>query len=142
MLVYYHKEIKKGINNMNDIKATVSETVTEQNTAISVGSGSLAVYATPAMLALIEKAACEAIALLLSEGETTVGTLLNVNHLAATPVGMAVSATAELVERDGRKFVFAVTASDECGIIGEGTHERFLVYSERFTEKTYAKLNK
>ena len=103
---------------MNDIKATVSETVTEQNTAISVGSGSLAVYATPAMLALIEKAACEAIAPLLSEGETTVGTLLNVKHLAATPVGMAVSATAE------------------------GTHERFAVYSERFTEKTYAKLNK
>ena len=125
---------------MENIKATVNELVTEQNTALSVGSGSLKVYATPAMLALIEKAACEAVSTLLNEGETTVGTLLNVKHLAATPIGMKVSATAELAERDGRKFVFNVTAYDECGIIGEGTHERFLVFSEKFTEKTYNKL--
>ena len=125
---------------MENIKATVNEVVTEQNTALSVGSGSLKVYATPAMLALIEKAACEAVSTLLNEGETTVGTLLNVKHLAATPIGMKVSATAELAERDGRKFVFNVTAYDECGIIGEGTHERFLVFSEKFTEKTYHKL--
>ena len=125
---------------MENIKATVNEVVTEQNTALSVGSGSLKVYATPAMLALIEKAACEAVSTLLNEGETTVGTLLNVKHLAATPIGMKVSATAELAERDGRKFVFNVTAYDECGIIGEGTHERFLVFSEKFTEKTYNKL--
>ena len=127
---------------MEIIKATVTEAVSEQNTALSVGSGSLRVYATPAMLALIEKAACKALEGLLGEGETTVGTLLNVKHLAATPVGMQVSATAELIERDGRKFVFSVTASDECGSIGEGTHERFLVFSERFTEKTYSKLSK
>ena len=125
---------------MENIKATVNEVVTEQNTALSVGSGSLKVYATPAMLALIEKAACEAVSTLLNEGETTVGTLLNVKHLAATPIGMKVSATAELAERDGRKFVFNVTAYEECGIIGEGTHERFLVFSEKFTEKTYNKL--
>lgn len=127
---------------MDNIKATVNETVTEQNTALSVGSGSLKVYATPAMLALIEKAACEAIKDILNEGETTVGTLLNVRHLAATPIGMNVSATAALIERDGRRLVFNVQASDECGIIGEGTHERFVVLSERFTEKTYSKLIK
>ncbi len=127
---------------MENIKATVKETVIENNTALSVGSGSLKVYATPAMLALMEKAACEAVAAVLSEGETTVGTLLNVQHTAATPVGMEVSATAELVERDGRKLVFNVTASDESGVIGKGTHERFIVLSDRFTEKTYSKLNK
>lgn len=127
---------------MENIKATVNEMVTEQNTALSVGSGSLKVYATPAMLALIEKASCEALNGLLNEGETSVGTLLNVKHLAATPVGMKVSATAELIERDGRKLVFNVSASDECGLIGEGIHERFVVYSEKFIEKTNSKLNK
>ncbi|MBR6562934.1 MAG: thioesterase family protein [Clostridia bacterium] len=127
---------------MENIKATVNEAVTENNTAKSVGSGSLNVYATPAMLALIEKAACVALEGVLSEEETSVGTLLNVKHLAATPVGMNVSATAELIERDGRRLVFNVSASDECGVIGEGIHERFIVLSERFTEKTYAKLNK
>ena len=126
---------------MEKIIATVTETVTENNTALSVGSGSLKVYATPAMLALMEKAACKAIESLLSEGETTVGTNLNVNHVAATPVGMKVTATAELVSRDGREFTFKLTASDEKGIIGEGTHKRFSVFSERFTEKTYSKLN-
>lgn len=127
---------------MDNYIATVTEAVTESNTAISVGSGSLKVYATPAMLALIEKAACKAIENALNEGETSVGTLLNVKHLAATPVGMQVEATAELLERDGRKLTFAVKAYDECGLIGEGTHERFIVYSEKFTEKTYSKLNK
>lgn len=127
---------------MENCIATVNELVTESNTAVSVGSGSLKVYATPAMLALMEKAACEAIKDLLAEGETTVGTNLNVNHVAATPVGMNVSATAKLVAREGRKFVFKVSASDESGIIGEGTHERFAVLSERFTEKTYSKLDK
>lgn len=127
---------------MNKNIATVTETVTPENTAASVGSGSLPVYATPAMLTLIEKAACEAAAPLLAEGETSVGTYLSVKHLSATPVGMKVSATAELTGRDGRKLVFAVTASDECGIIGEGTHERFIVLADRFTEKTTQKLLK
>ncbi len=126
---------------MEKIIATVTETVTENNTALSVGSGSLKVYATPAMLALMEKAACEAIKELLGDGETTVGTNLNVNHVAATPVGMQVTATAELVSRDGREFTFKLTASDEKGLIGEGTHKRFCVLSDRFTEKTYSKLN-
>ena len=124
---------------MENIKATVNDIVTESNTALSVGSGSLKVYATPAMLALIEKAACEALNGSLDESETTVGTLLNVKHIAATPIGMKVSATAELIERDGRKLVFNVTASDECGVIGEGVHERFIVNSEKFINKTYSK---
>ncbi len=127
---------------IENIKATVTESVTDSKTALSVGSGSLKVYATPAMLALIEKASCEAIKGVLAEGETSVGTLLNVKHLAATPVGMTVSAEAELTERDGRKLVFSVKAYDECGLIGEGSHERFIVSADRFTEKTYSKLNK
>jgi predicted thioesterase len=124
---------------VDSIKATVNDIVTDNNTALSVGSGSLAVYATPAMLALIEKAACEAMNGILDEAETTVGTLLNVKHIAATPVGMKVSATAELIERDGRRLVFKVEANDECGRIGEGIHERFIVNSEKFISKTYSK---
>lgn len=124
---------------MENVKATVNDIVTDNNTAVSVGSGSLAVYATPAMLALIEKAACVALMGVLNDGETSVGTLLNVKHIAATPVGMKVSATAELIERDGRRLVFNVTANDECGLIGEGTHERFVVNSEKFIQKTYSK---
>jgi predicted thioesterase len=124
---------------VDSIKATVNDIVTDNNTALSVGSGSLAVYATPAMLALIEKAACEALNGILDEAETTVGTLLNVKHIAATPVGMKVSATAELIERDGRRLVFKVEANDECGRIGEGIHERFIVNSEKFIRKTYSK---
>jgi predicted thioesterase len=124
---------------VDSIKATVNDIVTDNNTALSVGSGSLAVYATPAMLALIEKAACEALNGILDEAETTVGTLLNVKHIAATPVGMKVSATAELIERDGRRLVFKVEANDECGKIGEGIHERFIVNSEKFISKTYSK---
>jgi predicted thioesterase len=124
---------------VENVKATVNDIVTDNNTAVSVGSGSLAVYATPSMLALIEKAACVALMGVLNEGETSVGTLLNVKHIAATPVGMKVSATAELIERDGRRLVFNVTANDECGLIGEGTHERFVVNSEKFIQKTYSK---
>ena len=124
---------------MENVKATVNDIVTDNNTAVSVGSGSLAVYATPSMLALIEKAACVALKGVLNDGETSVGTLLNVKHIAATPVGMRVSATAELIERDGRRLVFNVTANDECGLIGEGTHERFVVNSEKFIQKTYSK---
>lgn len=123
-------------------KSNVFEYVTESNTALSVGSGSLRVYATPAMLALMEKAACVAVSSLLAEDETTVGTLLNVSHVAATPVGMKVTATAEIVEHEGRKFVLNVEAYDESGLIGKGTHERFVVKSERFVEKTYQKLEK
>lgn len=113
-----------------------SETVvTDENTAIAAGSGSLPVFATPFMLALMENAAAKCADKFLEEGSTTVGTLLNVSHNAATPVGMKVIACAELIGVEGRKLIFKVTASDEKGEIGEGLHERFVVYKEKFLKK-------
>ncbi len=115
------------------------DTVAENNTAKSVGSGSLDVYATPSLAALIEKAACNCVADYLEDGTTSVGTDLSIKHLAATPIGMRVRAEAELIEIDGRKLTFKVSARDECDIISTGTHERFIVKSDRFTERTNAK---
>ena len=105
---------------------TASTVVTPENTAAAVGSGSLPVFATPYMIALMENAACNAIADALEDGQSSVGTKLDVSHDAATPVGMHVTAKAELVEVDRRRLVFRVTASDDAGPIGQGTHERFL----------------
>lgn len=115
------------------------ETVTEEKTARSVGSGALPVYGTPCMLALIEQASCKALEDQLEEGQTSVGTLLNVQHLAATPVGMRVRAEAMVSAVDGRKITFSVKAFDETGVIGGGVHERFLVNAEKFVAKCYAK---
>jgi predicted thioesterase len=115
------------------------EQVTEEKTAIRYGSGSVAVYATPAMVGLMEGAAMEAVAARLPEGMSTVGTELKIKHTAATPVGMAVRATAELVEVDGRRLVFAVKAFDEKEEIGVGTHERFVVKVEKFLAKAEGK---
>ena len=122
------------------MKGTVSTVVEREDTAYEVGSGSLLVYATPCMVALMEGAACEAIAEALPEDKTTVGTMLNISHLSATPVGLEVRAEAEVTEVDGNAITFAVTAFDEAGKIGEGTHKRFIVTSQRFLDKTYAKL--
>lgn len=119
-----------------------SETVvTDENTAIAAGSGSLPVFATPFMVALMENAAAKCADKFLEEGSTTVGTFLNVRHNAATPVGMKVTACAELIEVEGRKLVFKVTASDEKGEIGEGLHERFVVYSQKFLSKAQERKN-
>ena len=117
------------------------EIVTEDKTAIAVGSGSLPVYGTPCMIALIEKAACKALAAHLEEGMTSVGTELDVKHTAATPVGMQVYAEASLASTspNGRELTFLVEAFDESGSIGIGTHKRFLVNAEKFTAKCYAK---
>lgn len=115
------------------------ESVTEENTAIRLGSGSLAVYATPAMVGLMEGAAIQALKGQLPEGASTVGIELRIRHTAATPVGMAVRATAELTEIDGRRLVFAVKAFDEKEEIGSGTHERFVVNVERFLQKAEGK---
>lgn len=123
-------------------KGTAETIVTADKLAVNVGSGSLAVFATPSMTALMEKSACSCLADYLDDGETTVGTELNIKHLSATPEGMKVTAEAVLTEINGREFTFEVTASDETGVIGKGTHKRFLVYSEKFTAKTYEKLNK
>lgn len=117
-------------------------TVEEKDTAKSVGSGTLLVLATPKMIALMEEAAYKTIEGALEEGTSSVGTLMNVKHLSATPVGMEVCATATVTGVDGRKVEFLVEAFDEAGKIGEGTHERFIVTENKFVDKTYAKLNK
>lgn len=115
--------------------------VKEADTAKAHGSGELLVLATPRMIALMEECAYKCISSDLEEGATTVGTQISVKHLSATPVGMEVWVEAEVTEVDGRRVAFSLKAYDERGLIGEGTHERFVVYSEKFTQKTYAKLN-
>lgn len=119
---------------------TAETMVTRENTAAAVGSGCLLVYGTPYMIGLMEMAACDCVKEYLEEGSTTVGTVLNVAHTAATPVGMAVRAEAKLTAVDGRKLSFEVTAYDEKGEIGKGTHERFIVFEEKFLARTYDKL--
>lgn len=118
----------------------VSTLVEKEDTAQIVGSGNLLVYATPCMIALMEGAACEAIADSIPDGKTTVGIELSVKHISATPVGLEVTAKAEVIETDGKTITFKVTASDEAGIIGEGTHKRAVVSTRRFLDKTYEKV--
>ena len=122
------------------MKGEVSTLVEREDTAKEVGSGSLLVYATPCMVALMEGAACEAIASGLSDTETSVGTGLNISHIAATPVGMEVRAEAEVTAVEGRMITFSVTAFDESGPIGTGTHTRAVINAQKFLEKTYDKL--
>lgn len=121
------------------IKGYQETIVTEQNTAASVGSGVLAVFATPMMLALMEKTACDSVAPYLDEGWGSVGTKVDITHDAATPLGMKVHCESELIEVDGRRLVFTLKAYDECGLIGQGTHERFIVNNVKFQSKTDAK---
>lgn len=109
--------------------------VTPEVTAEYIGSGDLAVLATPAMCALMENAAMMAVAAHLEEGQTTVGTTLNIEHLRATKVGKVITATAVLTEINGRELKFNIAARDEVGIIGEGTHSRFIVDREKFMGK-------
>lgn len=116
--------------------------VNETNTAEALGSGSLAVFATPAMIALMEKTARLSVAPFLEDGQSTVGTLVNVKHLSASPVGMKITCRTELKEIDRRRLVFHVECSDEAGIIGEGEHERFIIDEAKFMAKTEAKLVK
>ncbi len=118
------------------IKGIEKETVVMEKTAKEVGSGVLAVYGTPCMIALIEKAAQKSVAPYLEEGDGTVGTMLNVKHVASTPLGMEVRSETELIEVDGRRLVFKVSVYDEAGLIGEGIHERFIVNNEKFQAKT------
>ena len=111
-----------------------------EDTAMEVGSGSLLVYATPCMVALMEGAACEAIQEALSDSQTTVGTELNIQHISATPVGLEVRAEAEVIAVDGKVITFEVKAFDEAGEIGKGTHKRVIVNTQKFLEKAYTKL--
>ncbi|MCI5740254.1 MAG: thioesterase family protein [Lachnospiraceae bacterium] len=117
----------------------ITEKVTDKNTAKTMKSGELNVYATPAMIALMEQAAYTSVADELEEGQGSVGTLMNVKHISATPVGMEVTAKSELVEIDGRRLVFQVEAFDERGKIGEGEHERFIVDNVKFQQKADSK---
>ncbi|MCQ2144249.1 MAG: thioesterase family protein [Bacteroidales bacterium] len=121
------------------IKGRQETVVTEDQLAVNVGSGKVRVFATPMMIALIEKTASLSVESELAEGQTTVGTLLNVSHCSATPLGMKVWAESELVEIDRRRLVFKVAAYDETGLIGEGTHERFIIDMEKFQSKTDSK---
>ncbi len=114
--------------------------VNDNNTAEALGSGDLKVFATPAMVALMEKAATNAIKAVMPSESTSVGTMINVRHVAATPVGMKVTAVAKLVEVDGKRLVFDIEARDEREIIGEGRHERFVVNAIRFMDRTGNKL--
>ena len=122
------------------MKGEVCTMAEREDTAFEVGSGSLLVYATPCMVALMEGAACEAIAAAMPEDKTSVGTYLEISHISATPVGLEVRAEAEVTAVDGSIITFSVTAYDEAGKIGEGTHKRAIVTSQRFLDKTYAKL--
>ena len=110
-------------------------TVTADNTAASMGSGDLPVFATPAMVALMENAAMQAVAGKLPEGATTVGAEMNVTHIKPSGLGAAVTATAVLTAVEGRKLTFNVGARDAEGMIGEGTHVRYVVDRARFMEK-------
>ena len=122
------------------MKAEVGTLVEREDTAKEVGSGDLLVYATPCMVALMEGAACEAIAEALSETQTTVGIALNIEQISATPVGLDVRAEAEVTAVEGKVITFAVRAFDEVGEIGNGTHKRVIVNSQKFLDKAYAKL--
>ena len=124
------------------MKAEQKVTVTEDMTAATMGSGALEVLATPCMIALMEGTAQAAIQAFLEDGQGSVGTRIDVKHLAATPVGMEVTCTAEVTEIDRRRVVFHVEAFDEVEKIGEGTHERFIISNDRFLEKCQGKLSK
>ena len=121
------------------ITAEIDTLVLEKDTAQSYGSGLVAVYATPALVGLMEGAAVKALQGRLPEGQTTVGGRIDVRHLAATPVGMRVRARAEVVEVEGRKLTFRVEAWDEVEQIGAAIHERFIIDEEKFISRANAK---
>lgn len=125
--------LKIGIKGQAETKSC------EENSAAVMGSGNLEVFATPAMVALMEQAAWQCVAKGLEPDQSTVGTLMNIRHLSATPLGMNITAEAVLEEIDRRRLVFSVKAFDEKGPIGEGTHERFIIDTEKFMDKTREK---
>ena len=121
------------------LKKSLAQVVAENDTALAVGSGSLKVLATPKLIALVEKAAAELVEKNLSQELTSVGISVNFEHTAPTPVGMKIFAEVEVIEVDGRKIIFKVTAADEVSEIGHGQHERFIVNREKFQTKADSK---
>jgi len=128
--------IKTGIKNRLEAVST------QENSAESLGSGNVPVFATISMIGLMEKTCLESVLPFLEPGQDTVGVHVNVSHSKATPAGMKVWCESELVEIDRRRLVFRVAAYDEVGLIGEGTHERFIIDKERFISKTYSQSGK
>ncbi|MCD8149320.1 MAG: thioesterase family protein [Clostridiales bacterium] len=125
--------LETGIRGEQQVK------VVYENSAAAVGSGLLEVFATPSMIALMEKTASSSVQPFLEDGQGTVGIELRVKHLAATPLGMTVRCESELTEVDGRRLVFSVKAYDDAELIGEGTHERFIINNEKFMGKAQVK---
>ena len=121
------------------IRGEQTQSVTAENTARALGSGTLEVFATPALVALAEKTCWQSVAAELEAGSGTVGTKLELEHTAPTPVGMTVTCHSELVAVEGRKLTFKVTLADEKGPVGGGTHERFVIFEEKFAAKAEAK---
>ena len=126
-------DLQTGITN------TVSMTVEQKDTAAAVASGLAEVLATPTMIAVMEQAAYRLVEDLLPEGISTVGTQIDAKHIAATPVGMNVKATATLTQVEGRKLVFEIEAFDDVEKVGEASHTRFIIKSDKFLAKAYAK---
>jgi predicted thioesterase len=121
------------------IKGHKEQIVTPEMSAARVGSGLVDVFATPMLVALVEQTCYESVLPYLDEGQGTVGTLVNVSHVSATPIGRRVWCDSELTEVDRRRLVFSVKAYDEAGLIGEGTHERFVIDTAKFMEKLNSK---
>ena len=121
------------------LKGRQTAAVTDENTAAAYGSGLLPVFATPALIALMEKTCWVSVATALEPGQGTVGTHLEVSHTAPTPVGMSVTCESELTDVEGRRLTFSVRAFDEKGDVGAGVHERFVIENERFLKKAAAK---
>jgi predicted thioesterase len=121
------------------LTGTAETPVVFENTAAAMGSGALEVFATPAMIALMENASLELVQPYLQEGEGTVGISISVSHDAPTPIGRCVVAESELIEVDRKKLVFRVEARVGEEVIGKGTHTRFIVNSDRFLQKAMAK---
>ena len=123
--------LKEGLSYTSRVEVALG------NCAVTLGSGDLEVFATPAMVALMENAAMNAVAEALPEGSTTVGAVMNTSHIKPSGIGAEVSATATLTSVEGRKLTFEVVASDNEGVIGEGTHVRYVVDREKFMSRIH-----
>lgn len=130
-------EIKMKVGTVHEINATVEENMTAE----SMKSGSLPVLATPCMIALMEQASAELCQQFLPDGISTVGTMVNIQHLAATSLGAPVRTVATLTAFDGRKASFDVVSYDNAGVIGKGTHERFTIKVDSFMKKAADRKN-